>query len=187
MGALFSFSWLPASITSSDWALSLSQFMHQGGQVQWWLAAVLFVIWLLVIERFLYLTRIFPKQREQWVERWHQRHDQTSWYAHSIRAGWLSEAKVSLNQNLKLIKVLVAICPMLGLLGTVTGMIAVFDVMAIQGSSNPKLMAAGISLATLTTLSGMVAALVGMFIHSRLTKACHRRHVKLEQDLRSQS
>ncbi len=54
---------------------------------------------------------------------------------------------------------LVAICPMLGLLGTVTGMISVFDVMATQGSSQPRLMASGISLATLPTMAGMVAAL----------------------------
>lgn len=75
---------------------------------------------------------------------------------------------------------------MLGLLGTVTGMISVFDVMANQGSSNPKLMASGISLATLPTMAGMVAALTGMFFHARLMKACQLREIKLEKSLRSQ-
>lgn len=186
MDALISFSWLPASITSSHWALSLLQFMQQGGAVQWWLAAVVFMIWILVIERLLYLLLIFPKQKGKWIEYWQSRQDHTSWYARSIRDGWLGEAQVALNKNLSFIKVLVAICPMLGLLGTVTGMISVFDVMAIQGSSNPKLMAAGISLATLTTLSGMIAALTGMFIHSRVAKACTKRKIELEQELRSQ-
>lgn len=105
--------------------------------------------------------------------------DHQSWYAHAIRDGWLSDAKIALNKNLNFIKVLVAICPMLGLLGTVTGMISVFDVMATQGSSQPRLMASGISLATLPTMAGMVAALAGMFIYARLAKACQMRELKL--------
>lgn len=76
---------------------------------------------------------------------------------------------------------------MLGLLGTVTGMISVFDVMANQGSSQPKLMASGISLATLPTMAGMVAALAGMFVHARLAKICRRKEHQLEKALRSQS
>ncbi|WP_299022065.1 MotA/TolQ/ExbB proton channel family protein [uncultured Photobacterium sp.] len=169
-----------------SWWYSLQHFMNQGGQVLWWLAAVVVVCWLLVVERVLYLTFTYPKQKQQWLANWQDRGEQTSWYAHARRDGWLSEARIALNQNLNLIKVLVAICPMLGLLGTVTGMISVFDVMATQGSSQPRLMASGISLATLPTMAGMVAALAGMFVHARLSKACHLRELKLEKLLRSQ-
>ncbi|ENM5893715.1 MotA/TolQ/ExbB proton channel family protein [Vibrio mimicus] len=165
----------------------LEQFMAQGGAVLWWLAAVVLLCWLLVIERVLFLTLAFPKQRQQWITLWLQRSDQQSWFARSIREQWLGEAHIALNQNLNLIKVLVAICPMLGLLGTVTGMISVFDVMATQGSSDPKLMASGISLATLPTMAGMVAALAGLFVHARLSKTCRGLEMKLEQALRSQS
>ncbi|ELR65436.1 Ferric siderophore transport system, biopolymer transport protein ExbB [Photobacterium marinum] len=169
-----------------SWWYSLQHFMNQGGQVLWWLAAVVVLCWLLVIERILYLAFTYPKHKQQWLAKWQARDDQTSWYAHALRDGWLSEARIALNQNLNLIKVLVAICPMLGLLGTVTGMISVFDVMATQGSSQPRLMASGISLATLPTMAGMVAALAGMFVHARLSKACHLRELKLEKLLRSQ-
>ncbi|PAR45828.1 hypothetical protein CGT95_13740 [Vibrio metoecus] len=165
----------------------LEQFMAQGGAVLWWLAAVVLLCWLLVIERVLFLTLAFPKQRQHWITLWLQRSDQQSWVARSIREQWLGEAHIALNQNLNLIKVLVAICPMLGLLGTVTGMISVFDVMATQGSSDPKLMASGISLATLPTMAGMVAALAGLFVHARLSKTCRGLEMKLEQALRSQS
>ena len=168
------------------WWYSLQHFMSQGGQLLWWLAAVVVLSWLLVVERVLYLLITYPKQKNHWLSQWHARQDQTSWYAHALRDGWLSEARIALNQNLNLIKVLVAICPMLGLLGTVTGMISVFDVMATQGSSQPRLMASGISLATLPTMAGMVAALAGMFVHARLSKACHLRELKLEKLLRSQ-
>lgn len=166
--------------------LPLSEFMAQGGAVLWWLAAVVAVCWLLVIERVMYLVFTFPKQRKQWLEQWHARSDHHSWYAHAIRSGWIGQAHIQLTQHLNFIKVLVAICPMLGLLGTVTGMISVFDVMATQGSSNPKLMASGISLATLPTMAGMVAALAGMFVHARLAKTCRLCELKLEKSLRSQ-
>ncbi|GAL03248.1 MotA/TolQ/ExbB proton channel family protein [Photobacterium aphoticum] len=183
--SLFEVTLAPMSVFDA-WRYSLEQFMNQGGQVLWWLAAVVVLCWVLVVERVLYLLFTYPNQQKQWLNAWADRTDQTSWYAHALRDGWLSQAHIALNQHLNLIKVLVAICPMLGLLGTVTGMISVFDVMATQGSSQPRLMASGISLATLPTMAGMVAALTGMFIHSRLAKACQFRELKLEKLLRSQ-
>ncbi|MDR9827258.1 MotA/TolQ/ExbB proton channel family protein [Vibrio sp. FNV 38] len=176
---------LPTTFVNSDISVSLLSFMQQGGQILWWLAAIVAINLLLVIDKVLYLLLSFPSQRKGWIEQWHARKDQHSWYARSIRDGWLAQAHSKIYQNLNLIKVLVAICPMLGLLGTVTGMISVFDVMATQGSSDPKLMASGISLATLPTMAGMVAALTGMFLHARLLKACQKREIKLEKSLRS--
>ncbi|MDF2155784.1 MotA/TolQ/ExbB proton channel family protein [Vibrio sp. CAU 1672] len=173
-------------LISKDWASVLMSFMQQGGQILWWLAAVVALCWLLVMERVLYLMTVFPKVDKQLRKQWLARTDHHSWYAQQIRAGWITQAQIELRQNLSTIKVLVAICPMLGLLGTVTGMISVFDVMATQGSSNPKLMASGISLATLPTMAGMVAALAGMFVHARLRKVCDRKAIQLERSLRSQ-
>ncbi|CAH0529110.1 MotA/TolQ/ExbB proton channel family protein [Vibrio hippocampi] len=177
--------WLPQTLLQHHWLDSLRYFMQQGGQVLWWLAAVVAVCWVLIIERIAFLWLQFPRQRKSYTQVWHQRSEHDSWYARSIRDSWLSQAHESLFQHLNMIKLLVAICPMLGLLGTVTGMISVFDVMANQGSSDPKLMASGISLATLPTMGGMVAALTGMFAHSRLVKACQSREIKLEKSLRS--
>ncbi|MCZ4294143.1 MotA/TolQ/ExbB proton channel family protein [Vibrio sinaloensis] len=184
MDALFAL--LSELITTQSWLSALQQFMQQGGQVLWWLAAVVLLSWILLIERVVFLWFQFPKLKKQWVAQWQLRTEHDSWYARSIRDGWLSEAHRQLHQHLNIIKVLVAICPMLGLLGTVTGMISVFDVMANQGSSNPKLMASGISLATLPTMAGMVAALTGMFGYARLQKACQMKEIKLEKSLRSQ-
>ncbi|MGO1296359.1 MAG: MotA/TolQ/ExbB proton channel family protein [Vibrio sp.] len=164
----------------------LEQFMSQGGIVLWWLAAVVVVCWLLVIERVLFLLCAFPKQRQHWIEQWQQRQDHDSWYALAIRTAWLDRAHRGLTRNLSIIKVLVTLCPMLGLLGTVTGMISVFDVMATLGTNDPKQMASGISLATLPTMAGMVAALSGLFAHSRLVKKCEMTEFKLEKALRSQ-
>ena len=75
-----------------------------------------------------------------------------------------SEIRVNLGHSVGIARTLIALCPMLGLLGTVTGMIEVFDVMAIAGSGNTRAMASGVSKATIPTMAGMVAALSGMML-----------------------
>jgi len=175
---------MPFDLSLTDWLESVNHFMQQGGPILYWLATVVMFCWLCVMERLLFLYGYFPAQQRALLARWDARQEQESWHAQAIRAGWLLQAKQALQKNLNFLKVLVAVCPMLGLLGTVTGMISVFDVMATLGSSEPKLMAAGISLATLPTMAGMVAALAGMFAHARLTKSCDRRYSRLEKLLR---
>lgn len=166
---------------------SLSLFMQQGGPILWGLALVGAASWLVVIERLIYVFSVFPKQEKHWIEQWRQRKGQREWASRAIRDGWLFEAHVSLHRNLNLLKALVSLCPMLGLLGTVTGMITVFDVMAVQGTGEPRLMAAGISMATLPTMAGMVVALAGMFAQARISKICERREASLTKALRSRS
>jgi len=143
-------------------------FMNTGGDVLYIIAFVLIVMWTFIIERIWYQNFTFPRDSRKMVARWSSRNDVSSWSAHRIREAWISQSKESLNQYLMLIKTLVAICPMVGLLGTVTGMITVFETMATHGTGNPRLMAAGISMATVPTMAGMVAALSGLFVSTRL-------------------
>jgi protein TonB len=70
---------------------------------------------------------------------------------------------MQMEQRLFLLKTLAAICPLLGLLGTVTGMIVIFDVMGILPNLSPRAVAGGVSKATVTTMAGMVGALSGFF------------------------
>ncbi len=143
-------------------------FLATGGDVLYIVAVALFVMWALMVERYLYLWVVFPQYRKHVITQWHDRQDTTSWYAHRIREAWISRANQLLNARMLLIKTMVAICPLIGLLGTVTGMITVFEVMAVSGTGNPRLMASGISMATIPTMAGMVAALSGIFFSSRL-------------------
>ena len=82
----------------------------------------------------------------------------------------VSENRLSLHRRLSFIKTAVAMCPMFGLLGTVTGMIEVFDVMAVAGSGNARAMASGVSKATIPTMAGMVAALSGMMLIQQMER-----------------
>jgi biopolymer transport protein ExbB len=105
-----------------------------------------------------------PKTVKRVVETWDSRADTTSWYAKRIRDMMISEVTVEARQYLLMIKTLMAVLPLLGLLGTVTGMVQVFDVMAITGTGNARLMAGGVSAATIPTMSGLVAALSGLYL-----------------------
>jgi biopolymer transport protein ExbB len=157
----------------------VSNFMGTGGDVLYIIAFVLIVMWMFIIERIWYQNFTFPRESRNMVARWTSRTDLSSWGAHRIREAWISQKKESLNQYLILIKTLVAICPMVGLLGTVTGMITVFETMATHGTGNPRLMAAGISMATIPTMAGMVAALSGLFVSTRLEAAARTKTEQL--------
>jgi len=71
-----------------------------------------------------------------------------------------------IEKGLPLIKLLAAVAPLLGLLGTVTGMIATFQSITLFGTGDPKLMAGGISQALITTVLGLVAAIPLLFMHN---------------------
>lgn len=74
----------------------------------------------------------------------------------------------ALEKGLSLIKLLAAVAPLLGLLGTVTGMIATFQSISLFGTGDPKLMASGISQALVTTMLGLSVAMPLLFIHNLL-------------------
>ncbi len=71
-----------------------------------------------------------------------------------------------LEKGLSMIKLLAAVAPLLGLLGTVTGMIATFQSISLFGTGDPKLMASGISQALVTTMLGLCVAIPLLFLHS---------------------
>ena len=147
---------------------TILRFMESGGYVLWGIFGVSLLLWSLIIERYIYFHLIHPRHFKQVLDGWRTRNDMSSWFACKIRQAILSEITLRLTRGLSTIKVLVAVCPLLGLLGTVTGMIHVFDVLAIQGNDNPRAMAAGISMATTPTMAGMVVALSGLFFSARL-------------------
>ena len=72
----------------------------------------------------------------------------------------------ALERGLAIIKLLAAVGPLLGLLGTVTGMIITFQTISLFGSGDPKLMAEGISQALVTTVIGLCVAIPLLFLHS---------------------
>ncbi len=79
------------------------------------------------------------------------------------------------------IAVLAAVSPLFGLLGTVTGMMTTFDVMAVFGAGNAKAMAGGISEALITTQSGLLVAVPGFFMSGLLSRRAVRMENRLDE------
>jgi len=148
--------------------LEVQSFLETGGDVLLVIGCVTVVMWTLMLERFYYFYQVYPSAADAVQKKWDSRSDHASWDAHQIRRLLVSELRMKLETGLPYIRVLVALCPLLGLLGTVTGMMEVFDVMAISGNGNAKAMAGGVSKATIPTMAGMVAALSGLMLSVRL-------------------
>ena len=159
---------------------SVRDFMELGGDVLWAIMFILFLMWTFILERLWYFYRVHPVKKRDIMMTWESRADTTSWYARQIRNGLISEASISLKRNIGVIKALIAICPLLGLLGTVTGMITVFDVMTFSGGGNARAMAGGVSMATVPTMAGMVAALSGVYFGTWLEHKAQTESERLE-------
>lgn len=150
--------------------VAIRDFMELGGPVLTLIGINILLMWVLIFERILYF------RGERWnrilaaIAEWEERPERRSWNAHRVRETLISQLSESAHTNVNLIKTLVAVCPLLGLLGTVTGMVEVFDVLAITGSANARAMAEGVSRATVPTMAGMVGALSGVFAATILAR-----------------
>ena len=145
----------------SDAYLAIIRFMEMGGDVLWLIALITFLMWTLIFERLWYFQTEHKAMVRSATERWEGRSERNSWSAHQVRDAIISDASDRILGSLPIIQTCVTLCPLFGLLGTVTGMIAVFDAMATQGG-NARSMAAGVSMATIPTMSGMIASLSGL-------------------------
>ena len=161
----------------------IRRFMESGGDVLWLIALLTFVMWSLVFERFWYFHGALRRDVDEVINTWEARSERKSWNAHQIRNQLISKVKLRINQSLPMIATLVAMAPLLGLLGTVTGMIEVFNIMAVTGGGDAKSMAGGVSKATIPTMAGMVAALSGVFANTYVTRVAERESELLEDHL----
>ena len=121
------------------------------------------VMWAIVIERWWYFSAVLPRQAQRLLAAWDTRSEHLSWTAHQVRKAMISRLNAGMSANLPLLRVLVPLCPLLGLLGPVTGMLNVFDAMAARGSADARSMANGVSEAMVCTLSGLAVSITGLY------------------------
>lgn len=140
----------------------LGDLLALGGPILGLILLIAFAMWWLLFERLHYLVREYPRELADAKAAWTARQDHRSWFAEQYRNELSGRVATHLTQHFSLIGTLIKICPLLGLLGTVVGMLEVFDALAATGSNNPRSMAAGVSKATVSTLAGMVVAIFGL-------------------------
>lgn len=146
------------------------RFLDRGGPVVLAILLASTLMWTLIIERYYFLHRIYPARLQAAIKAWRARADHRSWHAHCIREQMLSELTVLLRRHLILIRSLTTVLPLLGLLGTVTGMVTSFEVLRVFGTGNARGLTAGISQALFTTLAGLLTALSGLYFSLHLQR-----------------
>ena len=175
---------------------SIEHYMRAGGIVMIPILMVSFFMWLLIINRVLFLHRLYIKNisRDQAGDlvKNNQVPDEKYKGANSLLVREFLAARShdpdlddfildetvvrlvsTLDTHLATIRVLAGIAPLLGLLGTVTGMMGTFDVITIFGTGNAKAMAGGISVALITTQTGLMVSIPGLYMSGFLAKRAH--------------
>jgi biopolymer transport protein ExbB len=142
---------------------AVEALMGAGGQLVGWIFVAGITLWTLIFERMWFFRSRLPLLAQAAVVQWDQRPEHKSWAAHQIRKALISRLNGAMSANLPMMKVLVPLCPLLGLVGTVTGMLEVFDSMAILGSADARTMASGVSKAMNCTMTGLAVSVSGMY------------------------
>ncbi len=142
---------------------ALLDMRELGGPVVIWIFLACVLMWTIVLERYWFFSKVLPKQAAQMLEQWQQRPNKLSWASRHIRMAMISRLNSGMNANQQVLRVLVPMSPLLGLIGTVVGMLAVFDSMAALGSADARSMATGVSEAMVCTLTGLAVSISGLY------------------------
>ena len=125
---------------------AIRDFMELGGPVLRWIAVVIFLMWVLIVERILYFRTSMRTMSKKIHDEWESRPERRSWNAHQIRELLISQFSIDTNRNIP--------------------MIQTFQVITLYGAGDPKVMAGGISQALVTTVLGLVVAIPMVLLHT---------------------
>lgn len=165
----------------SEVYIALRDFMESGGTVLWYIALLVTFMWALILERVYYFLFVHDEIANGIQKKYLAMNFKSPWHKFQIKTRLISEGKISINKNMQLIQVCIALCPLFGLMGTVTGMIEVFQIMAFTGGGDARSMAGGVSKATLPTMAGMTTALSGVFATIYLNSAKSREEERIKE------
>lgn len=180
-------------------------YLRQGGWIMIPLAIASIVLWTLMLERLAYLRTLRRQDltiddamravrggassvegeglRARLVRSFLERRSEFARLNVDILRRCAMKEQPGLGRFLAMIGVLVAVAPLLGLLGTVLGMIETFHVISVFGTGNANAMANGISVALITTEAGLLIAVPGLLLSGILMQQSSRLRTQLEEDL----
>tara|TARA_B100001057_G_scaffold265783_1_gene265973 strand:- start:317 stop:826 length:510 start_codon:yes stop_codon:yes gene_type:complete len=147
----------------------LDELFIRGGPVLYLLFLISFIIFFILVRKY---TFIFFDS-EAWVEnklnKFVDDNPPNEFNLKFVEKTYLAELKRTSNANIKLLDGLIGMCPMIGLLGTVYGMIEVFEVLSFLGTGNPRAMSSGVAKATIPTMASMVITIFSLYFRQDLT------------------
>ena len=171
----------------------MQSYIRSGGEVMYPILGVSFIMWMLIINRVYVMRKLFvkniPRIEAGRLVRENRMPHKKYQGANSLLVreflsrrtgnreldGCLLDETVmrltaQMDRYLALIAVLSGVAPLLGLLGTVVGMMATFDVITIFGTGNARAMAGGISVALITTQTGLLVSIPGLYMSGFLNR-----------------
>jgi biopolymer transport protein ExbB len=139
------------------------ELVEDGGPFVALIFAAGVLMWTIIAERYWFFQHVLPRQAKELQDAWEARSERTSWCARQIRQAMISRLNKAMNAGLPVMQVLVPMSPLLGLIGTVSGMLEVFDSMALRGNADARSMASGVSTAMICTMSGLAVSITGLY------------------------
>ncbi len=176
-----------------EFILNIEAYIRSGGIVMIPILIVSLVMWILIINRIIVMRRLFiknmsKKEAGNFVKKNIMPAEKYKGINYLVVRKFLIKRTcdkeldsyildetvmalvASMNKYLSVIGVLAGIAPLLGLLGTVIGMMVTFNVITLFGTGNAKAMAGGISLALVTTQTGLLVSIPGLYMSGFLNK-----------------
>ncbi len=159
---------------------------ERGGVVLWVILAMSVLMWALILDRYLHYFFVMPRHRMRLLRIWQGQERSAERPSTPHLKAMMAAFSAPMHRFLLPIHTLASILPLLGLLGTISGMIKVFEVITVFGVGNARGMAAGISEALITTMAGLVTALSGLYfcvnLQSLAERASDHFAMRLSQD-----
>jgi len=173
--------------------IQIEEYIKTGGAVMIPILIISIIMWVLIVNRVLYMHRLYfknisrrkageylqsnqiPDKQYQGINALLVREFLIKRTGNAEVDSYILDETVmrlvsTLDRYLALITVFSSIAPLLGLLGTVTGMMVTFDVITIFGTGNARAMAGGISEALITTQTGLLVSIPGLYMSGFLMK-----------------
>lgn len=157
---------------------NLRDFLELGGGVLWALLILSFCIWAVAVHYWFYLT-----DTKTTPHNFTTLNVEKNIYTYWQTRKYISALEMPPRHFMAQLKLLVKLAPLLGLLGTVTGMVYVFEVIAISGTSNARALAEGIARATLPTMAGMAVAVLGLLFINILERKTNAFLMRIKEGL----
>jgi biopolymer transport protein ExbB len=152
----------------------VTDLIDDGGPFVFAIFATGVLMWTMIAERYVYYIAILPGRIRSTLAAWEARPEHESWSSRQIRQLYISRLNAEMTRGFPIMQVLVPLSPLLGLVGTVTGMLEVFDSMALRGSADARTMASGVSIAMICTMTGLAVSISGLYpMHYFRSRARH--------------
>ena len=166
--------------------IGLTDLFDRGGPVLYILFGLTFLIFMLLVDKYVFIF----VQSKNWVnEKFNQfvkLNSPSSTKYKFVESTLISNVKRKTASNIKVLDGLIGMCPMIGLLGTVYGMIEVFEVLSFMGTGNPRAMSSGVAKATIPTMAGMVISLFGLYFRQDLNQRMDNIVLNLRDSLKKE-